>query len=259
MHYKIFSMNLRYPSTEDGENIWQNRFESVAAFINKEKPLVIGTQELFDFMYQDILRLTKVYKSFGVPRESGGEGVPILYDETKLELITGGNFWLSDTPLIPESKSWDSACIRMCTWAEFSFKDKRNKRFRLFNTHLDHVSLNAQKKGINVVLEKIKTLNSHEYLPTFLLGDFNATIKSDTINFINKLVKHPKINIKSMYDKNLSYGASFHNFTGNDKGEPIDHIYYSIELDVIASKIYREKINNRHLSDHYPIGITINL
>lgn len=257
MHYKIFSMNLRYPSAEDNENIWKNRFESVAAFINKEKPLVIGTQELFDFMYQDIFRLTKVYKSFGVPRQSGGEGVPILYDETKIELKEGGNFWLSNTPLIPESKSWDAACIRMCTWAEFSFKDNRNKRFRLFNTHLDHIGLNAQIHGINLVLEKIKALNIQEDLPTFLLGDFNATLLSDTINFINDKVKDPKINLKSMYGKDTSYGASFHNFTGSDFGEPIDHIYCSIELDVLASKIYRDKINNRHLSDHYPIGITI--
>lgn len=256
MPYKLLSMNLRYPSNQDGNNQWMYRYHAVAAFINQVKPLVFGTQEVLEFMSDDLLNLTPNYKAFGIPREKHGEGVLIFYDHTQLDLIEGGNFWLSETPEIPESKSWNTACIRMCTWAEFSFSDNRNLRFRFFNTHLDHVSLDAQINGIELILKKIESLNKKEMLPTFIVGDFNATFESKTINHINSRIKSHKLALKSVYKPGKTYGATFHAFTNSIEGEPIDYIYYSKMLKVKNFKIYREPIDGRCISDHYPIGLT---
>ena len=258
MAYKILTMNLRYPSVKDGENGWAFRYEGVAKFINQEKPLIIGAQEVYDHMRDDIIRLTENYDAFGITRTPNGEGVPIFYDKTQLEIIEGGNFWLSETPLVPGSKDWGSFCVRMCTWVEFAFKNNRDMRFRFFNTHLDHVSKEAQIKGIEVVLSKIAALNKKEVLPAFLMGDFNAKPQSETIKYINERIEDSDINFKSVYENGIAYGTTFHDFTGRVNGEPIDYIYYTKDLQVNNVIIYRDKVNNRYISDHYPLGFTIN-
>ena len=77
MPYKLLSMNLRYPSNQDGNNQWMYRYQAVAAFINQVKPLVFGTQEVLEFMRDDLLNHTN-YKAFGIQREKHGESVLIF-------------------------------------------------------------------------------------------------------------------------------------------------------------------------------------
>lgn len=259
MNITLMTFNLRYPFGEDGNNSWTNRKDGVGAFINEIMPTVIGTQEVYGFMKNDVLSICKDYKDIGIPRTPKGEGVPILYNSNVLEVINSGNFWLSETPLVLNSKSWDSYSVRMCTWAEFSFIEDRTKKFRLFNTHLDHISEKARINGFEVILEKYKRLNEIEKMSSFIVGDFNAKPSSNTIKLIDKAIETGQHELKHVYQNGFDYGTTFHGFTGRTNGEPIDYIYHSLDVNVSNLKTYRNKQNDVYLSDHYPVSIDVNL
>lgn len=257
MNINLMTFNLRYPFGKDGDNSWENRKNAVAAFINEMKPTVVGTQEAYDFMKDEILELCQDYKDIGIPRTPKGEGVPILYNYNILEVINSGNFWLSETPRHLNSKSWESHSVRMCTWAEFTFIDDRTKKFRLFNVHLDNISEEARINGFNVILEKYKRLNQFEDIPTFIVGDFNAKPSSTTIKMIEQSIDQGNHKLKHTYKNGFDYGTTFHDFTGRTNGEPIDYIFHSLDANISNLQIHRNKAEDVYLSDHYPVSIDI--
>src|SRR5690606_31094241 len=90
-------------------------------------------------------------------------------------------FWLSSTPAVPGSKGWDAAITRIVTWGQF--RDKvTNKEFFVFNTHFDHVGLEARKQSARLILQKIKDLAGSS--PVILTGDFNAGPDDEPIQII---------------------------------------------------------------------------
>lgn len=113
------------------------------------------------------------YRCIGRGREAGGGGEYscIFYDPERFDCLKENTFWLSETPEAPGSRSWGSACARICTYG--LFRDRRNGREFLFaNTHLDHISPEARENGIALILERLKP-----YLrryPAILTGDFNS-------------------------------------------------------------------------------------
>lgn len=259
MNYKLMTFNLRYPFDNNEKYSWEKRKEAVIEFINNTKPEIIGTQEVFNFMKDDILKGCPSYNSYGIPRGSDGEGVPIFYNKEIFEVTNSGNFWLSETPSLSGSKSWGSKCVRMCTWVEFILINDKKKKIRVYNTHLDHISEEARIKGFNVIINKYLKLNELEKIPSFIIGDFNAEPYSTTITKINDLIKDNNLSLKHTYEKGKVYGTTFHDFTGQTEGEPIDYIYYSKELLVNNLKIYHESYFNKYLSDHYPVSIDFKL
>lgn len=259
MKYKLITFNLRYPFDNEKKYSWENRKENVIDFINKLKPEIIGTQEVFNFMKEDILKGCSNYCSYGIPRDNGGEGVPIFYNKEIFEIVNSGNFWLSETPNLIGSISWDSNCVRMCTWVEFALISDRNKRLRVYNTHLDHISEEARVKGFNVIINKYLKLNEIEKLPTFIIGDFNAEPNSMTMTKITNLIKQNSLPIKHSYEKNKNYGVTYHDFKKIGEGDPIDYIYYSNDLLVNNLTIHHDSDININLSDHYPVSIDFEL
>ena len=53
---------------------------------------------------------------------------------------------------------------------------KTGKTFVAFNTHLDHVSKDARRNGMKLILERMARYAQGR--PVFLTGDMNATLKS---------------------------------------------------------------------------------
>src|SRR5690606_17269631 len=86
-------------------------------------------------------------------------------------LVGGGCYWLSETPLIGGSISWNSARARHANYVRL--RDIETKReFRVLNLHLDHLSQEAREKQIGVVLEESQQYQAD--FPQVLAGDFNA-------------------------------------------------------------------------------------
>jgi len=64
-------------------------------------------------------------KDFFGGSDKSPEQVKAFFDgiEPNLELLKEDTFWLSETPEVPGSVSWRSACRRIVTWGIFRIKD----------------------------------------------------------------------------------------------------------------------------------------
>ena len=107
--------------------------------INKYKPDSVGFQEANLGMKNF---LTAALTDYTAVPESLVHNNAIFYDAKKWELLEAETFWLSLTPDYP-SKYPDANEERTCTYAIFQNRET-GERYAHFNTHMDHVSVNAR-------------------------------------------------------------------------------------------------------------------
>lgn len=169
---KVMSFNVRYATAKDGENAWPHRKEILLDAIRGSSPDIIGVQECLLMQAQYITRELPQYAWIGMGREADGQGEmsAILYKPNVLSPIETGNFWLSETPEVPGSKSWATACTRMATWVRFRHIEA-DRFFMMVNAHLDHVSAQAREESAKLIVRK--AAEQWADLPTVVTGDFN--------------------------------------------------------------------------------------
>ena len=100
----VISYNIRYYNTTDGDNSWDNRKTATKAMIETLAPDVFGVQEAYPVQEQYILDECTDYRAYGVGREDGvndGERMSIFWNNTTIEMLQTGTFWLSETPNTP--------------------------------------------------------------------------------------------------------------------------------------------------------------
>lgn len=256
MEFQVMTFNLRLNINSDGPFAWPYRRKAVVEYLRQISPLIIGAQEVLDGMLEDLKQELPEYTPLGVTRREGEEATPILYKSHLLECKAYGTFWLSKTPDIPNSIDFNSAFPRICTWAEFMVKGDRTRRFRVFNTHLDHISREAQIEGMKIIIQRMN--ENGEFLPSLLMGDFNAIESDDVIQYLNEKARVKGKSLTSCYAvQGADYGATFHNYTGIAEGDPIDYIYATEGFTFLNTTIDREMKHGLYLSDHYPVRCTV--
>ncbi len=167
----VMSYNLRF-AAKHGPHSWRQRRPALAELLRTEQPTVIGTQEGLHGQLRDIERdLPDRYDWVGQGRRGGhrDEFVAIFFDTDRLLLLESGDFWLSDTPAVPGSRSWGNETVRMATWARFA--DRRTgAEFAVVNTHFDNHSGQSRVRSAELVGKRVAAFGS----PVVLTGDFNA-------------------------------------------------------------------------------------
>jgi endonuclease/exonuclease/phosphatase family metal-dependent hydrolase len=251
MKMQLMTFNLRTNVPSDGINAWPYRVNKVVKIIEQVNPAVVGTQEVLPSMLSDLEGKLHSYNWVGEPRRENDEYSAIFYNRSDVELIKQGTFWISDQPSVPGSISWNSSCPRICTWAEFEWINQPKKRFRVFNTHLDHISEEAREKGSRLILESIKEANTQYQLPTVLMGDFNAYPEQPPVQFI----RHDSqlIDCFSKFPDYDQIGKTFHGFEGEHIGKPIDYLFVTKEIKLLSIRVERTKVDGGFPSDHYPV------
>ena len=125
----VMTFNLRLNTTSDSLNAWPYRKDILASEILFHDVNLLGVQEALHVQMEDLKQRLPKFKTLGGGREDGkekGEYSAIFYDTTRLQVLKTAMFWLSETPEIPGSKSWDAAITRMVTWAQF--RDRKTKK-----------------------------------------------------------------------------------------------------------------------------------
>ncbi len=143
------TFNIRCDDPGDGENRWGKRTSFACDVVRNNAPDVVGLQEANHHQLDVFTESLPEYAKVGIGRDGGrdGEYSAILYQTARFDLAASGTFWLSETPTMP-SRDWESACLRICTWAQLT--DKASKQsFSVYNTHLDHESQLARMEGNN--------------------------------------------------------------------------------------------------------------
>ncbi|MBP7148367.1 MAG: endonuclease/exonuclease/phosphatase family protein [Acidobacteria bacterium] len=257
----VVSFNIRYGTAKDGDNAWPRRRAMLFHVLRAAAADVVGLQEALDFQVAEILAAVPGLAAVGVGREDGGdagETCAILFRKDRLRVAEAGTFWFSDTPDVPNSRSWGNNLARICTWARFVDGDGRG--FYHFNLHLDHQSQPSRERSTILLREKIEARAFRDD-PVVISGDFNVgednpalatlTAPAGTAPFRDAFrVLHP----------DASEAGTFSDFTfGAVGGERIDYILVQPGTEVLAARIDHFSRNRRYPSDHFPVIATINL
>jgi endonuclease/exonuclease/phosphatase family metal-dependent hydrolase len=265
----LMTFNIRLGIAKDGENDWDHRKEILFDVFTKYQPDVVGLQEAYAFQIDGIVQAHPKYASLGVGREDGqskGEFSSILYRKDRLKVLDQGTFWLSETPEVPGSKSWKTACTRVCTWARF--EDGRSGRtFYFYNTHLDHISQEARERGIELIAKRMKARKSPD--PTFLTGDFNAGEDNAAVAFVKgeppkagttRAADSPRLvdSYRSIHAQEKNAGT-FNDWKGKTTGDKIDYIFVPASIPVLSADILHDNRDGRYPSDHFPMIAVIDL
>lgn len=254
----VMSFNVRYGTANDGPNHWNNRKDILVDTIKTYAPDAVGTQECLDFQAQYIVEKLPEYRWFGVGREINcdGEHMAVLYKASSLAPIATGNFWLSETPDVVGSISWDSACRRMVTWAKFMHLESK-KTFYFLNTHLDHKSEPARQGGAKVLREWIAELPADT--PVVVTGDFNSVAGNSEAYAIltGAGLADAWISAPERVGPTVTWGAFKAPEEGSDRR--IDWIL-TRGVGVVKCETVLFNRKGRYPSDHYPVfaALTIN-
>jgi endonuclease/exonuclease/phosphatase family metal-dependent hydrolase len=263
--FEVGTFNIRYATLSDGPDAWPNRRRDVCAMLDGGE--VWGLQEVLPEQLDEILRACTSMGHVARTREvdpARGESCAILFDRERWELdpLEHGTFWLSETPDVPGSKSWDSSIARIATFARLVDRSVdpdgsalAPRAFSIYNVHLDHRGSIAREEQVKVVLARIAA-RSHANEPVVLVGDFNtgpesapiATVLASTSGFADAWrVANPGVPEQGTFNGwNESCGTT-----------RIDFIFtrgLSIER---ASVDLTRRSNGRWPSDHVPVRATV--
>ena len=249
INIKVMSFNVRYGKAKDGDNSWDFRKAAAAEMVNDQAPAVFGVQEALPFQLDYLKENCKNYLWVGVGRddgESAGEHMSVFYDTTRVSLLKWGTYWLSETPEVP-SKGWDAACRRTATWT--LLKDRLSGReFFFVNTHLDHRGVEARRRGLILLVERIADMNPDGF-PMILCGDFNIYPDNPGLEGLNALMSDAR-ETAAVTDRE----ETFHGFGKVSGRQPIDYIYWKgfASCEEFA-RVTREYAGAPYVSDHYPV------
>ena len=253
------SFNIRYGTAEDGENAWPKRRDFLAASIVASDPDLLGTQETLKFQKDFLSEKLPHMTAFGVGREDGtdrGEMTAVFFRTERFEKLDGGHFWLSETPEVPGSESWDTSLPRMATWV--ILKDKRTGRELLFaNTHFDHRGVQARLESARLLREKLPQLAGGRAV--ILTGDFNAAEASPPYKAL-----FGDGGLRDAFRvANAEPLANEGTFTGFDagsvSGSRIDWIAVSQSVSVTGCEIDRTARDGRTPSDHAAVVAVVRI
>lgn len=248
---RVMTFNIRYDAPNDGRNVWDNRKDMAASMIRFHQADVIGLQEALKGQIDDLQDRLPDFSWLGVGRADGkeaGEFSPIFYRTSRLELLEHDTFWLSETPEIPGSKSWDAAIERVATWAIFLDRSTEEEVF-ILNTHFDHIGRQARLESARVIVDRLPALASGR--PVVVMGDFNVPPKtqpyevltSGTLRDAMRVSEHP----------HHGPASTWNDFEAVVPGHRIDYVFVDERFRVLRHGILSDSWDGRFPSDHLPV------
>lgn len=247
---RVMTFNLRFPNPEDGFNIWENRKELVADTIRRYDPDVFGTQEMYESQGDYIAEQLPRYRWLGIGREGDhdGEHMGVFYKKNKLYPVESGNFWLSETPMVAASMSWDVSLPRMVTWVRF--RDVQGEEFYFYNTHFPHRSQDAAAR---FEASKVIAADAAQRVPSsarlIVVGDFNSAADSDVHELLTKTLTDAWESAPAKRGTETTSSR----WTGQTEGRRIDWILYRGALKPLSVETVNYNLRGRYPSDHYPV------
>ncbi|MFT5088643.1 MAG: endonuclease/exonuclease/phosphatase family metal-dependent hydrolase [Candidatus Latescibacterota bacterium] len=255
---RIATCNIRCFPAKDGPDHWELRKEYALNLIRSLHADIVCFQELWRPQYDYAHKVLPEYASFGLADEAATDRPvnALFWRRDAFDLVSPGGFWLSETPHISGSSSWDSACVRLANWLRL--KERASGReFRVVNTHLDHISQWARENQARLICEDAVAYSA-DY-PQLLTGDMNCDRTNAAIaTFESAGWRDTYADIHGPADP----GHSYHAFEGpaykGDIGK-MDWIFCRGDLKVTSTAIIDESCEGRFPSDHYFVVADVEL
>jgi endonuclease/exonuclease/phosphatase family metal-dependent hydrolase len=242
---RVMSINVRQPDRDDGPNNWEYRKDLLLETILRFRPDVIGTQELF--------LLQAEFLTAGAPQYAGRFGddrdkhVGIFYRKDTLRLLGNGDFWISETPEIAGSSSWEIIRPRQVTWG--LFETACSARFQMFNTHFPYrkVEQEARWKTAELILGRIAALDPA--LPVILTADFNSPAGGEIHELLTRCLRDAWLETQ----RRIGPEGTLNGFGKLSGDRRIDWILFRAPWLVRHMETAAGSRDGLYPSDHYPV------
>lgn len=251
MQLKMISANIRFETEQDNEHNWPNRKHFLAESINSFNPTIVGSQEGRKAQIKDFSSLLNNLTLIDHHRTWIDERMyPSLYlNLGSVKLIDSTDIWLSETPYVAGSKSFESLFPRLATVALVEMREI-SREFAICNVHLDHVKEETRIAQTNVLINELKKYIGNR--PLILLGDFNESPQ----HFIQDLLCENFALVDYWQEKKIQEETSHHSFEGSNQkdGHRIDWILVPKLIECHDIFLFK-KANTKGIypSDHYPL------
>ncbi|MFJ6679179.1 endonuclease/exonuclease/phosphatase family protein [Microbacterium sp. NPDC091382] len=183
----VMTMNVRRPlprALTRRADRWDRRRAALLVTLSRESPSALGLQEVLPGTARDIAgALGTAYARIGVGRgpRGNGEGCPIFFDHSRLELVEQHQFALSDSPEVAGSRSWGNPMPRAMVVGVF--RDRRTRAsFAMINTHLDPFSARSRVRAAEQIRQEVRRRG----LPAVVVGDMNAAAGSPALEALTR-------------------------------------------------------------------------
>lgn len=251
----VVSFNIKYDNTADTINNWNDRKPYVAKLIQHYDSDIIGIQEGLHRQVDYLNKALTDHAYVGVGRDDAkekGEYSAIFYNAKKFKVLKTNTFWLSETPE-KVSVGWDASLERICTYALLENKASK-KKIWVFNTHFDHRGKQARVNSAQLIFKRIREINTSN-LPVILMGDLNLTPDTAPIQYLKKnLTDAKEITQKPFYGP----VGTFNGFNQERIMKNRIDYFFVKDVEVLSySHIDDRMPNNKHISDHLPVLMTI--
>jgi endonuclease/exonuclease/phosphatase family metal-dependent hydrolase len=244
---RLLTFNLRFANPQDGRNYWDYRKEIVVDTIFAVNPDLVGTQEGTVPMLEFLTEHLQGFLPLTAHREVDPTcQYPTIFYRQGLQVQDSGEFWLSKTPTVHRSISWDSAFPRMVTYGLFQ-EPGRDLWFYFINTHLDHISSLARLHGARLIREFFQDKNP----PQILVGDFNEPPDDPVFQELTGPGHRFQDTWRALNPQGPEPPTQ-HNFDGNPRGHRIDWILVTPPFQVTKVEIVGYNHSGRYPSDHFP-------
>lgn len=264
--HRVMTCNIRITGLEADEKPglrWDDRRDVCLGVILSRKPDIICMQEVIYDSYAYMKEKLTGYMTFGFegpemdPYTEGyhliGKNV-IFFSKKRYELVSEGCYWLSDTPQIGGSVSWDSARARHANWVRL--RDRRTgHEFRVLDVHLDHISEEARQAQAKMIVEECAQYQ--EDFPQIMCGDFNSGIANIAIKAVKEAGWRDAY--EAIYGEEET-GYTCHAWKGADrgkKGRRIDFIFFRGGVEASSAEIIKDCPRGIWPSDHYFLWSTL--
>jgi len=244
----VMTFNLRFATPLDGPNEWQFRRDLVVDLIHRRRPDLLGTQEGTVPMLRELSAHLPEYLPLTAHRQVDEtcQYPTIFYRAGCFTVQESGEFWLSQTPEVHRSRSWDSAFPRLATYGLLR-EAGRTESFYFIDTHLDNISPEARLQGARMIRDRFAPSNR----PLILAGDFNESPGSAVYR---ELIGEgrPFLDTWRALHPEGQEATTQHDFDGKPRGARIDWILATPAFRVPRVAIVTSHQDNRYPSDHFP-------
>jgi len=257
---KIMTCNIRCSTAGDGENAWTFRRDLCCRVIRSRSPDIIGFQEIREDQFADLSAAFGEFDAYGAADVPLGRHRvnSIFFRRDVFHLLSASTFWLSETPQVPGSSSWNSANIRLAGWVHLR-EPASARELVVVNTHLDHRSQEARERQAQLINAWAAVFPAD--CPMILTGDMNCDRTNPAIRAFKEAGwrdTHEAVHGPA------EPGHTVHWFLGPDHMKKtatfdwwpdnqgkVDWIFVRGNVKVTDAEIVRDSERARYPSDHY--------
>lgn len=250
---------------------WERRCPLVAALWNRLAPDIVGLQEVRAHQRADLQKLLPDYDFFGLsrshPGDEGDEQCAIAVRRERFDCRDSGHFWLSETPEIPASRSWNTVLPRMVTHMKLQERAS-GALLAIFNTHFDNLSSPARLHSAALLRARLQEIERQSpQLSIFVTGDFNedaSPAQSPSKDSAYQVLTASGDRCPGLRDAWLESspgdksGGTFHDFKPQN-GPRLDWILCNSVPQIESARVVCDEPESLVASDHFGVTASFSL